>query len=204
MPPSRLPALGLGAGRTSQGHSEGTGTEGEPVALCLSRANTGRRLLQTQEHLFAAEQNRQSWAPTVMAPGHEASWRGIGKKKGTVHHPSTAAQGKEQRSPAPAPFPAPQREKPGTLTQLCPATPQPHARLMGHCAPAPGAAQTSQTPSKVLPVPRATPDSLHLGHHGAAQHPQLSASNAQWVLPRTCSPVSPAAALVHTPLTWAF
>lgn len=61
MPPSRLPALGLGAGRASQGQRGtahlrvGTGTEGELVALCLSRAKTRRIRLQNQEHLFIAE-----------------------------------------------------------------------------------------------------------------------------------------------------
>lgn len=43
---------------------------------------------------------------------------------------------------------SPHREKLVTLTQLCPVTLQPNAKLMGRCAPGPGAAQTSQHPQQ--------------------------------------------------------
>lgn len=50
--------------------------------------------------------------------------------------------------PALAPFPALTQGEVVTLTQLCLAAPQPHARLRGHCAPGPGTAQTSQHPQQ--------------------------------------------------------
>lgn len=100
VPPSRLPALGLGTGRASRGQTStahprsGTGTEGEPAALCLCRAKARSRWLQITAPFICGRGNWAELGPN----GHSARAGGIAERrrqKRSCAQPCPAAWGKE-------------------------------------------------------------------------------------------------------------